>query len=214
MNLLKKRLTVLYVNQVQLSLLSGILTVQGLVQMKEITENVLSALICSWENLALVMGNISDYPAHLNALMKIAFDESDPRNWRAAWMVDKMNDKHPELIIPYLPSMTDFVLTTQNAGKKRHFLKLISLHAILEDKMVTLLNYCIDVFTSSSEPIAVRVHAMQVLFNIAQAEPDFAGELIDLIEHEIEFHGSAGISSRGKKLLKKLAPSTNVHLKD
>jgi hypothetical protein len=100
--------------------------------------------------------------------------------------------------------MTDFMLITKKSGKKRHLLKLISLHDIPEEKMAILLNFCIDVFTNAAEDIAVRVHAMQILFNIAQKEPDFAGELIGLIEHEIEFHGSAGISSRGGKLLKKL----------
>ena len=108
--------------------------------MKEITQNELSALIQSWENLALVMQHISDFPQHLSALMKLAFDDSDHRNWRALWMVDKIHEKHPELVIPYLPAMTDFVLTTQNSSKKRHLLKLISLHTIPESKMVILLN--------------------------------------------------------------------------
>ena len=170
--------------------------------MKEITENELLALIQSWESIPLLMQEISDFPQHLNVLIKIALDDSDPRNWRAVWMVDKLNEKHPELVVPYLPLMADFLLTTQNASKKRHLLKLTSLHPIPEERMVVLLNYCIDVFTSASEPVAVRVHAMQILFNIAQAEPDFTGELIDLIEHEIEFHGSAGITSRGRRLLK------------
>lgn len=170
--------------------------------MKEITENELLALIQSWESIPLLMQEISDFPQHLNVLIKIALDDSDSRNWRAVWMVDRLHEKHPELVVPYLPLMTDFLLTTQNASKKRHLLKLTSLHPIPEERMVVLLNYCIDVFTSASEPVAVRVHAMQILFNIAQAEPDFTGELIDLIEHEIEFHGSAGITSRGRRLLK------------
>jgi hypothetical protein len=172
--------------------------------MNEFTENELSELIQSWENLAMVIQHISDFPEYLNVLMKLALDDSDQRNWRAVWMVDRIHEKHPELVIPYLPEMTDFVLTTRNSGKKRHLLKLISLHPIPEDRMVTLLNYCIDIFTNSSEPVAVRVHAMQVLYNIAEQEPDFGGELIDLIENEIELHGSAGIRSRGGKLLKKL----------
>ena len=170
--------------------------------MKEITENELLALIQSWESIPLLMQEISEFPQHLNVLIKIALDDSDSRNWRAVWMVDKLHEKHPELVVPYLPLMTDFLLTTQNASKKRHLLKLASLHPIPEERMVVLLYYCIDVFTSASEPVAVRVHAMQILFNIAQAEPDFTGELIDLIEHEIEFHGSAGITSRGRRLLK------------
>jgi hypothetical protein len=101
--------------------------------------------------------------------------------------------------------MTSFVLTTKNSGKKRHLLKLISLNDIQEENVALLLNHCIDVFTSATEPVAVRVHAMQILFNIAQKEPDFSGELTELIEHEMEYHGSAGLTSRGKKLLKKLS---------
>ena len=177
--------------------------------MNEITANELSALIQSWENMALVMQHILDFPQHLNALMTLALDDSDSRNWRSIWMVDKIHEKHPELVIPYLPMMTDFVLITKNASKKRHLLKLISLHSIPEERMAVLLNFCIDVFTSANEPVAVRVHAMQILFNLALKEPDFTGELIDLIEHEIEFHGSGGISSRGRRLLKKLAHQIN-----
>lgn len=176
--------------------------------MKEMQENELVELIKSWENLALVVKHIGHHPEHLEALMKLVFDDRDPRNWRAAWMVDKIHEQHPHLIIPYLPALTDFVLTTNNDGKKRHLLKLISLHEIAEDKMAVMLNYCIDVFTSASEPIAVRAHAMQILFNIAQKEPDFAGELIDLIQNEMELHGSAGISARGRQLIKKLIALT------
>lgn len=172
--------------------------------MKELEENELLELIKSWENLALVVKHIGNFPEHLEALMKLAFDDSNPRNWRAAWMADKIHEKHPQLIIPYLPVMIDFVQTTKNDGKKRHLLKLISLHEIPEDQMAVMLNYCIDVFTSPAEPIAVRAHAMQVLFNIAQKEPDLAGELIELIGNEMEYRGSAGIASRGRKLLKKL----------
>jgi hypothetical protein len=100
--------------------------------------------------------------------------------------------------------MTSFLMTTQNASKKRHLLKLISLNEIQQENMAALLNFCIDEFTNAAEPVAVRVYAMQILFNIAQKEPDFSGELIELIEHEMEYHGSAGIASRGGKLLKKL----------
>lgn len=176
--------------------------------MKEMEENELVELIRSWENLALVVKHIGHHPEHLEVLMKLVFDESDPRTWRAAWMADKLHEQHPDLIIPYLPSMTDFVLTTTNDGKKRHLLKLISLHEIPEEKMAVLLNYCLEVFTSPGEPIAVRAHAMQVLFNIAQKEPDFAGELIEIIRHECEYHGSAGIAARGRHLIKKLIALT------
>jgi len=168
------------------------------------SENELQSLVDSWENLNLIVRHISEHPEHLDVLMSIALDDSRPENWRAAWMVDKIHERHPELVLPYLPAMTDFVLKTQNAGKKRHLLKLISINNIEEEHLALLLNFCIDVFTNAAEPVAIRVHAMQTLFNITQKEPDFSGELIELIEHEMEYHGSAGLASRGKKLLKKL----------
>ena len=168
------------------------------------TENDIRTLIQSWENLALMVRYVDDYPEYLDLIVSKAIDDSQPENWRAAWMVDKIHDKHPNLVIPYLPALTDFLLTTQNAGKKRHLLKLISLHDIPDEKIAVLLNFGYQIFTDASEPVAVRVHAMQVLFNIAMKEPDFAGELIELIDHEIEFHGSAGIVSRGRKLISKL----------
>jgi len=168
------------------------------------TENEVQSLIQSWENIALLVRYIGDYPEHLDIIMTKVLDDSRPEHWRAAWMVDKIQERHPELVFPYLQAMTDFVLTTQNAGKKRHLLKLISLNDIQEENMAVLLNFSIEVFTNAAEPVAVRVHAMQILFNIAQKEPDFSGELIELIEHELEYHGSAGLASRGKKLLQKL----------
>jgi hypothetical protein len=172
-------------------------------------EQEVRELILSWENLAILVRYIADHPEHLDLIMAKALDDSQPENWRAAWMVDKIHERYPELVIPYLPTMTDFVMTTQNAGKKRHLLKLISLNVIQEENMASLLNFCLDVFTNAAEPVAVRVHAMQVLFNIAQKEPDFAGELTELIEQEIEFHGSAGLTSRGQKLLARLRKINN-----
>lgn len=168
------------------------------------TDNDLYTLILSWENIALVVRHISDFPENLDRLMSIAMNDELDKSWRAMYLAEIIHEKHPELIVPFLPAMTEFLLTTQNASKKRHLLKLISLHDIPEEKLGILLNYCIAEFTNAAEPIAVRVHAMQILFNIAQKEPDFASELISLIENEIEFHGSAGIASRGGKLLKKL----------
>lgn len=167
-------------------------------------ENELYTLIKSWENIALVVKYISDCPENLDRLMNIAMNDQLDKSWRAMYLAEMIHEKRPELILPFLPAMTKFLLNTHNASKKRHLLKLISLNEIPDTKMALLLNFCIEVFTNSEEPIAVRVHAMQILFNIAQKELDFSGELISLIEHEIEYHGSAGISSRGGKLLKKL----------
>lgn len=162
------------------------------------------SLMQSWENMAIMVRYIADYPQYIDLLMTKATDDSQPENWRAAWMIDKIHDKHPEIVEPYLPRITEFVLKTKNSGKKRHFLKLISLYPIPDEKLTELLDFGINTFTGINEDIAVRVHAMQILSNIAEREPGLASEFIELIEREMEYHGSAGLNSRGKKILKKL----------
>lgn len=164
----------------------------------------LQELIDSWENLNLIVKHIGDHPEDFKVLVNLAFDDLKEENWRAIWLMDKIHEQHPALVIPYLTEMTEFALRTRNDSKRRHLLKIISLNEIPEPYLATMLNYCVDIFTNASIPVAVRVHAMQVLFNISQREPDFKGELIGLIEQEIEYHGSAGIKSRGRKLLTKL----------
>lgn len=168
------------------------------------TENELLELIQSGENVPLISQHLKDHPELIETLMDIVLRDGEATSWRAAWIADKIHEIRPELVTPFLPEITQFALKTANTGKKRHLLKLISFHSIPENNLVELLNFCITIFTNPAEPVAIRVHAMQILFNIAMKEPEFSGELIDLIEHEIEFHGSAGLSSRGKKLLKKL----------
>jgi hypothetical protein len=170
----------------------------------EMTKQELQGIIQSWENMPLVITHSWEHPETMDLLLSIAFDDSQAINWRAMYLFELIHNQYPELVVPYLPAMSDFLFTTKNASKKRHLLKLISLHDLPEENMAFLLNFCIEEFTNATQPVAVRVHAMQILFNIAQKEPEFANELIDLIENEIEYHGSAGISSRGLKLLKKL----------
>lgn len=173
------------------------------------TENELLDLIQSGDNVPLISRHLTDRPELLATLMNIVLRNGGATSWRAAWIADKIHEIRPELVTPFLPDMTQFALKTPDAGKKRHLLKLISLHPIPDENMAELLNFCITLFTNPAEPVAIRVHAMQILFNIVEKEPAFSGELIDLIEHEIEFHGSAGLNSRGRKLLKKLRK--NVH---
>jgi hypothetical protein len=98
--------------------------------------------------------------------------------------------------------------TEDNSGKKRHFLKLLSMNEIPEQHFGFLVDYCLDTLGSGKEPPAVRVHAMQVLFNISEKEPEFKPELMVIIEHEMEFHSTPGILSRGNKLVKKLHQQT------
>lgn len=169
-------------------------------------------LISNWENFPLVIAHIKNNPIDIPVLIEVATDDSVYENWRVMYLIDKIHDVQAESVIPHFDVLTDFVLSTKNSSKKRHILKLLSMHEPDKKRIVELLDFCIKEFTNPAEPVAVRVHAMQILYNISLIENDFAGELISIIEHEKENHGSAGITSRGNKILKKLY--SNIRLSD
>ncbi len=163
------------------------------------------ALLDAWENIYLLTDYLVEYPQEIGYLTDIGLHESKKESWRALWIIDKVHEKNPELIRPYIPQFIEALPLISNESKLRHLLKLISLNPIPENQLGTLWDYGLNEFTNAARPIAIRVNAMQLLFEVSETIPDLKPELIQLIEHEIEFHGSAGIKSRGKKLLGKLS---------
>ena len=164
----------------------------------------LKELLDRWENLPVLMREIEQNPGMFHLLMEIALYDDWSKSWRAAWLADKIHERFPEVILPYLAEMTERLKVLGDSGKKRHILKLISMHAIPEKDQGFLLDYCLNALVSAKEPPAVRVHAMQILFNLTKSEPDLRPEILAVIEHEMEYHATPGILSRGKKLVKQL----------
>ena len=168
------------------------------------TKQELSDLIYNWINIEWLQQEITHNQKLYDLLVEIAFYSNETKSWRAAYVLDKVNDLNPELLLPYLKPMLDQLKVESNSSKKRHFLKLLSQNKIPEDYNGFLFDYCIQHINSANEPPAVRVHAMQNLFNLAEIYPDIKNEVLSVIEHEMEYHATAGIKSRGSKLADKL----------
>ncbi len=157
-----------------------------------------------WDNLELFFAEVNSMPSNFKLLLDIALNDDRYISWRAAYLVDQMHDKDSQIILPYLDAIIENLKTQKHAGKKRHFLRMLTSHEISEKHSGFMVEYCFKAFQAAKEPVAVKVHAMQILFNIAQKEPDLKEEIALVIEHEMEYHATAGILSRGKKLLNKL----------
>ncbi|MCF6332211.1 MAG: hypothetical protein L3J11_02920 [Draconibacterium sp.] len=78
------------------------------------------------------------------------------------------------------------------------------MNEIPENQFCFLVDYCLNALTSAKEPPAVRVHAIQILYNISEIETGLKPEILAVIKHEMEYHSTAGIISCGSKLAKKL----------
>ena len=138
-----------------------------------------------------------------NKLFEFIFSDDKRLSWRSAWIIDSTSEDYPELIRDRIPEIINGLVTTANGSLKRHFTRILSRVSIPEQYLGVCVNRCFELLTPS-EPPAVRVNAMQVLFNISQQLPDLKGELISVIENLLDEGGSAGFRNRSEKLLRLL----------
>ena len=127
---------------------------------------------------------------------------------RAAWIISHCADEHPAIILPYLGRMLDRMLEPGvHVAVKRNVIRILQNIKIPDSLTGKVATICFDMLASPKEPIAVKCFSMTVLANIARQEPDLKNEIRILIEREV-MNGSAGLRSRGAKILAKLSASS------
>ncbi|MCD4746232.1 MAG: hypothetical protein K8R58_08025 [Bacteroidales bacterium] len=150
-----------------------------------------------------VAGIILQKPELFQELLNLMLTGESPIPWRAAWIIEKCSEQNPLLIKPYIPELIEALPNFKNDGIKRHITKILANSPLPSKKLGLLVNTCFDWLLSGEIPVAVKVHCMQILYNISQTEPDLKPELAAAIESQIIFN-SAGFKSRGNKILHKL----------
>ena len=121
--------------------------------------------------------------------------------WRSCWIIDNASAECPELLQDKLPEIIEALITPRDGSLKRHLTRILCRYTIPEYYLVVLVNKCFELLLPV-EPPAVRVFAMQILFNITLQLPDIKGELISVMENMREEGGSAGFINRSGKLLR------------
>ena len=138
-----------------------------------------------------------------NQLFQLIFSDDKRLAWRSCWIIDTASEEFPDLLSNKIPEIIAGFSSTKNSSLKRHFARILCRYQIPEAYLGALVNRSFELL-SPSEPAAVRVYAMQLLFNITQRLPDLKGELISVIESLMEEGGSAGFINRSDKLLRQL----------
>jgi hypothetical protein len=127
--------------------------------------------------------------------------------FRASWTLTKVCDRFPELIYPYLEQIVENLSKIDNESSLRSFLRIISLselEKISSRHQGLLADFCFRALNSGFSAIAVKAYSMEILYKLSLVYPELANELSISIGMLME-DGSAGITSRGRAILKKLA---------
>jgi hypothetical protein len=144
-------------------------------------------------------------PLIYDELWAIAISDELPINWRAAWVIKGIWEKTPEMVTPYLGQMRQALPSISQHGVRREFLRMLTEYPPPDDEeeLGILLNCCFNWLASPLETVAVRVHSMEILFQITKVIPEIIPELKTTIEVAMQ-EGSAGMVSRGRRTLKAL----------
>lgn len=143
-------------------------------------------------------------PKRFGELVKIFLGDNYRLTQWAGWPLSDIVRKHPDLINPYLRSMLKSVdRPKMHEAVKRNVMRLLQFIDIPPNLAGLAFDKAFTLFSDTSEPIAVRVFAMQVMADVAMTEPGLKNEVILAIEEHLPY-SSAAYRSRARRLLNAL----------
>jgi len=136
-------------------------------------------------------------------LLNLALFEKDPLAWSATWILDGSDEQQPGLASGYRSKIIQNLPQLESKGALRSLLRLLCRYDILEEDQGLLIDLCFGYLVSELYPVAVKVHAMQIVYNHTLIYPELKEELITLIEDQME-NNSVGFKSRGMRIIRQL----------
>lgn len=144
---------------------------------------------------------IGNNAVEFKKIIDIVYNEKAPLPQRASWLLSTMNDKHPDLLLPYISLFISTIKKIKIDGIKRNMLAVLASNKISKNLQGKLVNLCFDLLLSSDETVAVKVYAMQAIANIAKHHPELENELKAAIEDQLP-KTTAAFHARAKRVLK------------
>ncbi len=151
-----------------------------------------------------IVRQIGDDAELFKQLVKLLFSTDKNTAMRASWILSMCAEKYPQLIFPHLSKIISRTEEPTVSGSvKRNVVRSLQFIEIPKRFQGRVVNLCFSFLQNQKEEIAVKAFSMTVLANIARQQPELKNE-IRLVIEEILPYGSAGVVSRGKKVLKQL----------
>lgn len=154
-------------------------------------------------NTDLIANSIANKPEALKKIIDIIYTEKPPLPQRASWLLPVVNNKYPELLVPYISKFSKTVVNFKVDGIKRNILSVLEKHIIPKKEQAKLLDVCFNYLLSPQETVAVKVYAMQIIANICIEHPELKNELKVVINDQLP-KNTAAFYSRAYKILKTL----------
>ncbi|HHG85261.1 MAG TPA: hypothetical protein ENJ82_10995 [Bacteroidetes bacterium] len=154
---------------------------------------------------------VMESPDRLEMLWDIFETAEPPVPQRVAWTLDKVFDTNTAILQPYVGRLAGRLNALKHDGEKRSAMRILAGLILPEEVIGPLFEVAFTWFENPLVAVAIRVHCMQVLYNISEKEPELKREL--LIAFQAHYaDGSPAYKARARKLIKKLSRETGILL--
>ncbi|MCB9012634.1 MAG: hypothetical protein H6539_01200 [Bacteroidales bacterium] len=157
----------------------------------------------SRRNADFVIHAVGDKELYFRELIAFILEEKDPLPMRAAWVVEGITQKHPELITPYIPELISELRNFSHPGTRRSLLKIFARTEIDKDLQGFLIDICFEWISAEDKTVAEKVHCMQIIANHIKYYPDLEREFMEILEEQAPRNSVAYIS-RVRQIKKQL----------
>ena len=151
----------------------------------------------------LLIQEVIKSESHFTSLLELAIHEKDPLAWRASWVLDGSDELKPGLATTYISTIVKALPGLESKGSLRSLLRLLSRHDIPEEEQGLLIDLCFSYLVSELFPLAVKAHAMMIIFNHVLIYPELKDEFIAVLEDQTE-NNSVGFKTRARNLMKQM----------
>lgn len=149
------------------------------------------------------ISEIGNSEENFKALLDIALHDNDPLAWRAGWVLDSIDEENPGLASGSVSKIVHALPHIDSSGTLRCLLRLLSRYDINKKDQGILIDLCFRYMVSEFIPVAVKVHAMQIIYNHVLIYPELKEELVTVIRDQVN-NNSVGFLARGRQIIKKL----------
>jgi hypothetical protein len=151
----------------------------------------------------LFIRDVGNSEEKFKKLLDLALSDIDPVAWRATWILDGAAEKYPEIAVRHIRTIVARLPEIKSTGTLRSLLRLLCRYEIHEDDQGILIDLCFSYMVSELYPVAVKVHAMQIIYNHVLIYPDLKEELVTVILDQVG-NNTVGFKSRGMRIIKQM----------
>lgn len=160
-------------------------------------------------NADLLVEKFEEDPAVFDTILGIMYQDTYPLSMRAGRVIWLIGRKYPDYLKPYLPEMITRLPSFRTEGVRRNIMTTLTVVGLPEIDLGGLFDYCYTALENEKEPVSIRAHAIYILYEISQREPELKSELIYFFESLLP-NDSAGINTRINHSLMKLRTETQT----